>query len=233
LKPEEPVSVWQQYLDRRKIKRSERRAAAKAEKEKTKEAEACETKVDIGTVEQERGDFELLAMDTNEDRGFNARGPLRTAARRAKAKVSGDADSFKVDTEDPRIARVFSNTDFDIDPTNPEFRPSEGMTALLRKKRQRKAKSDRSTAVVPCKSSKEELPALTSQTAQVGGSTASIGEGLRLFAGQRRHSAGHGSDGTLTAEVSRDTKQASDAATKLPDQVQMRKGRKRRRRTDV
>merc|ERR1712008_451833 len=46
--------------------------------------------------------------------------------------------SFKLDVNDARIAKVFSSVDFEIDPTNPRFRQSEGMQEVLRKKRHQK-----------------------------------------------------------------------------------------------
>merc|ERR1712176_1617498 len=89
-------------------------------------------------------ELELLAMDAKrDDRGFNVRGKKRGEKGMAKAINNGAASSgeFRVDLEDPRIAKVFSSADFEIDPTNPEFRSSEGMKAVLTKKRHRRMKS--------------------------------------------------------------------------------------------
>merc|ERR1712039_155601 len=73
-----------------------------------------------------------------DEKGFNHRGPQRAAHSRGR-KAKDDGDSFKVDVDDPRIAQIFSTQDFEIDPTNPEFRKSSGMNELLKKKRKRKA----------------------------------------------------------------------------------------------
>lgn len=150
LQSDEPKGVWEQYLEKRKMKRRERKAKAKEERATKKAPEAHgqgdkeKTKA-TKTAAADAGDLELLAMDEEEEsRGFNVRGPQRTAARRAKAEVPGG--DFKVNAEDPRLAKLFSGGDFDIDPTNPEFRPSEGMAQLLRKKRARKASKSRPNA---------------------------------------------------------------------------------------
>mmetsp|Transcript_103626 Transcript_103626/g.302432 ORF Transcript_103626/g.302432 Transcript_103626/m.302432 type:complete len:677 (+) Transcript_103626:76-2106(+) len=140
---DKPKSAWQQYLDRRKATRKERRAKAKAERLAAKqggEVPPDEAGQDGQVDETSRGDLELMATDENDDRGFNLRQAQRAAHQGgSKQQRQTEAEgSFKVDVNDPRIARVFSSADFEIDPTNPEFRRSEGMANVLKKKRQRK-----------------------------------------------------------------------------------------------
>lgn len=89
-------------------------------------------------------DLRVLAMDAGEteDRGFNLRGPKRKKKGKTKQSTVDDGDSkpssFAVDTADPRIASVFSNPDFAIDPTHTEFRSSEGMSTFLAERRKRR-----------------------------------------------------------------------------------------------
>jgi len=48
-----------------------------------------------------------------------------------------------VDTQDPRFAaRLFENHEFAIDPTNPKFKSTAGMKALLDEGRKRRAKEN-------------------------------------------------------------------------------------------
>jgi hypothetical protein len=72
----------------------------------------------------------------------------RKKAKRVKSKNKlkmregedgGQVDEFNVDTEDPRFAkRLFENHEFAIDPTNPRFKETKGMKALLEEGRKRK-----------------------------------------------------------------------------------------------
>mmetsp|Transcript_53991 Transcript_53991/g.85938 ORF Transcript_53991/g.85938 Transcript_53991/m.85938 type:complete len:716 (-) Transcript_53991:8-2155(-) len=177
-----PKSTWQQYLDKRKEKRKERKLKAKEERQKRREGGAGEEKDDAAEDgEAAAGDLELLADGEEDDeRGFNVRGRQRTAAKRA-AKESTQDSNFKVDVNDPRIAGVFATGDFEIDPTNPEFRPTAGMQAVLKKKRERKPK-----AVAPQPTSAEVRkpePSISApeplRPASLGGANAG---GIQLFA---------------------------------------------------
>ncbi|KIW38803.1 uncharacterized protein PV06_08642 [Exophiala oligosperma] len=47
-------------------------------------------------------------------------------------------DDFKLDTSDPRFSRLFSSHEYAIDPTNPRFKGTKGMKALLEEGRKRK-----------------------------------------------------------------------------------------------
>merc|ERR1712070_180337 len=73
---------------------------------------------------------------------------------------------------DPRISRVFSSAEVEIDPTHPEYRPTEGMQKVLKRKRDQKLTrlSARATA-------QEAVP----QTEPLHSTVRSAG-GLQLFA---------------------------------------------------
>lgn len=174
LKPDEPQSAWEKFLEKKKQTRRERKAQAKAARDARKQADAAPDEVD---EEKIRGDLELLAADEGlgAERGFNLRGPQRGAHRGVtKRQTKADAEgSFHIDAEDPRISKVFNGEDFEIDPTNPEFRPSEGMKELLRKKRQR--------APAKKKAPVEEAPAPAAAPRQKELQAEKSG-GLQLFA---------------------------------------------------
>eukprot|EP00927_Polykrikos_kofoidii_P083607 TRINITY_DN860_c0_g1_i1.p1 TRINITY_DN860_c0_g1~~TRINITY_DN860_c0_g1_i1.p1 ORF type:complete len:718 (+),score=185.67 TRINITY_DN860_c0_g1_i1:71-2224(+) len=210
-------SVWEQYLEKKKLKRKERKAEAKAARQARKDGkdgqESASEDEAGNAAETPDADLELLAStgDADDDRGFNFRGKKRGRGGQAKASSAAEEGEFKVDVEDPRIAKVFSSADFEIDPTNPEFRTSQGMQAVLKKKRARKF---RSTAAAQ--------PAQTGNTISANGSgpgaassraaapapapapAAAVDEaaGLRLFAPRKRGPEATESEGSRRPQVS-------------------------------
>jgi len=193
LESDAPKGSWQQYLEKRKDKRKQTKAKAKADRLARQNGSAeggGEDNPDASTDgarldEPDEADLDLLAMDAAEDdRGFNVRGKK---TRRAGLGKSGD---FKVDVTDPRIAKVFSNPDFEIDPNIPEFTKSEGMKQVLKTKRTRQKKENPSeqqgTPAAEAASlsapSSGLKPALVSRSTPAGG-------GLQLFAARRREAA--------------------------------------------
>ncbi|EXJ65980.1 uncharacterized protein A1O5_10957 [Cladophialophora psammophila CBS 110553] len=68
-------------------------------------------------------------------------------AKKGKANGRNDSDNpedeqdgFKVDTSDPRFSRLFESHEYAIDPTNPKFKGTKAMRALLEEGRRRKHK---------------------------------------------------------------------------------------------
>lgn len=51
-------------------------------------------------------------------------------------------DDFKMDTQDPRFARLFASHEFAIDPTNPRFSKTEGMKKLMEEGRRKRANGE-------------------------------------------------------------------------------------------
>ena len=79
----------------------------------------------------------------------------RDAAAAAAAQALGDAaaaaapDTFRIDAADPRFAALYASPDFALDPTNPRFRPTAAMRALLDEGRRRKHAADGAAAPGP------------------------------------------------------------------------------------
>ena len=122
--------------------RKEERLKKKAEREAEEAANAAK-----------RAELELLMADDEdtEVRHFDMK-EIEKAEKRAKKKgkrgrkdkslIEDEAvtDDFKVDTQDPRFApRLFANHEFAIDPTNPKYKGTAGMKALLDESRKRRA----------------------------------------------------------------------------------------------
>ncbi|KIY04218.1 uncharacterized protein Z520_00911 [Fonsecaea multimorphosa CBS 102226] len=147
---------------------SEKAASKKLRKEerlkKQKEREAEEE-----ADRKQRAELELLMADDDAD--VDAHGPDGTKKKRIrhfdmreiqkaekeerkknkKKKVKakkGDVqdenaqDEFKVDTADPRFSRLFESHEYAIDPTNPKFKGTKAMRALLEEGRRRKHRGD-------------------------------------------------------------------------------------------
>jgi hypothetical protein len=48
-------------------------------------------------------------------------------------------EGFKIDTQDPRFSALYESHEFAIDPTNPKFKKTEGMKALMEEGRKKRA----------------------------------------------------------------------------------------------
>lgn len=128
----------------KKLQRAER---ARKREEREAEAKAAAAR---------RAELELLMAD-DEDAAGNARHfDMAEVAREEKAKRKkkkgkkagraeeedggrGEArEGFEMDVEDPRFARLFERHEFAIDPTNPRFKGTGGMKALLEEGRKKR-----------------------------------------------------------------------------------------------
>ncbi|OCL09767.1 hypothetical protein AOQ84DRAFT_375528 [Glonium stellatum] len=139
------------------VSRDLAKAARRAEKAKKREERAKEETASAA----QRAELELLMVDDNAVGGAGMRHfdmneiVKAEKAKRRKGKKKGakkgvgeeeiekKIDGFKMDVQDPRFARLFESHEFAIDPTNPKFKGTEGMKALLEEgRRKRKAGRD-------------------------------------------------------------------------------------------
>ncbi|KEF53389.1 uncharacterized protein A1O9_10364 [Exophiala aquamarina CBS 119918] len=136
--------------------RKEERLKKKKEREAEEEAE-----------KKQRAELELLMVDDDATADPNANGKPgriiqhfdmkeieraeKLARKKGKAKTlkqkgqnqikAGDEavdDAFRVDTSDPRFARLFDSHEYAIDPTNPRFKATKGMREVLDEGRRRR-----------------------------------------------------------------------------------------------
>jgi hypothetical protein len=126
------------------------------------EAEASEQKAHLSKV---------MAEDLNEDqaehldhfdmndivRAEKLKGKKGKAKKRAAAKEDGGKlqEGFVMDVNDERFKAVFENHEFAIDPSNPKFKPTEGMKRLLEETRKRRRGGDPAEERVSSKKSKK------------------------------------------------------------------------------
>lgn len=130
------------------IEKAERKADNRSKRAKKREAKEAEEAANAA----ERAKLELLMADDedNKMRHFN----MNEIEKAEKAKKKGKKgrknapvveDDFKIETNDPRFAKLYESHEFAIDPTNPRFKETSGMKALLeegRKKRKQGREGD-------------------------------------------------------------------------------------------
>jgi hypothetical protein len=121
----------------------------KEERRKKREERAAEEAASAA----QRAELELLMVDDKKAaiKHFDMteiEKAEKQARRKGKGKGKGKAkpaaveDNFNVDTQDPRFSRLFESHEFAIDPTNPRFKATTGMKALLDEGRKRRHARD-------------------------------------------------------------------------------------------
>ncbi|RVX66881.1 hypothetical protein B0A52_09005 [Exophiala mesophila] len=127
----------------------------KEERLKKRREREAEEEID----KKQRAQLELLMTDDTTSHGKGSKSAVRhfdmkaiekaekeekkrgKKGQKAKSKESqdGPGDDFKMDTADPRFARLFDNHEYAIDPTNPRFKGTKAMKEVLDEGRKRKS----------------------------------------------------------------------------------------------
>ncbi|KAI9705543.1 MAG: pre-rRNA-processing protein esf1 [Candelina mexicana] len=101
-----------------------------------------------------RAELELLMVDDQRaDVAHFDMNEIQRAEKRAKKKgkkakkdrganLQAEQEGFRMDVQDPRFSQLFESHEFAIDPTNPRFRGTEGMKALLEEGRRKRRRDD-------------------------------------------------------------------------------------------
>jgi NUC153 domain len=125
-----------------KVKNSQR----KEERRKKREEKAAEE----AAAAAKRAELELLMVDDHSagvahfdmNEIEKAEKKARKKGKKGKAKQETDqtvaGDDFQMDVSDPRFSNLFESHEFAIDPTNPKFKATSGMKALLDEGRKRR-----------------------------------------------------------------------------------------------
>ncbi|KAJ5123572.1 hypothetical protein N7448_009669 [Penicillium atrosanguineum] len=132
-------------------------ARRKEEKRKKREERAAEEAASAA----QRAELELLMVDDKKaDIKHFDMNEIEKAEKQAKKKGKGKGkgkgknkepvatDDFNVDVADPRFSRLYDSHEFAIDPTNPRFKATSGMNALLDEGRKRRRTRDDSETEV-------------------------------------------------------------------------------------
>lgn len=126
-------------------------AAARRKEEKRKKRE--ERAAEEAASAAQRAELELLMLDDEKAKikHFDMN-EIEKAEKQARRKGKGKgknrnkevavADDFNVNVNDPRFSRLFESHEFAIDPTNPRFKATSGMKALLDEGRKRRHTGD-------------------------------------------------------------------------------------------
>ncbi|RAK92557.1 hypothetical protein BO79DRAFT_284814 [Aspergillus costaricaensis CBS 115574] len=127
-------------------------AAARRKEEKRKKRE--ERAAEEAAAAAKRAELELLMIDDNNKPGIKhfdmneiekAEKQARKKNKKGKSKgkqVEAPKDDFEMEVTDPRFARLYESHEFAIDPTNPRFKATSGMKALLEEGRKRRRDRD-------------------------------------------------------------------------------------------
>ncbi|KAI9798044.1 MAG: pre-rRNA-processing protein esf1 [Candelina submexicana] len=125
-------------------------ALRKEERRKKREQRAA----DEAATASKRAELELLMVDDQRaDVAHFDMNEIQRAEKRAKKKgkkakkdkganLQAEQEGFQMDVQDPRFSQVFESHEFAIDPTNPRFKGTEGMKALLEEGRRKRRRDD-------------------------------------------------------------------------------------------
>lgn len=156
-----------------KLKQKERR---KARMEKFKERQKQEKTVEepakikkdnkskkpVENDTKSAAELELLMMDDNDDDNhFNMKDVIKAEKKKNKKqkKKSQDLesqDNFEVDLKDDRFKEIFEDRDYNIDPTNTDFKKTQTMKKILDERSKRQAHGDGNKKTKKPKISTEE-----------------------------------------------------------------------------
>lgn len=81
--------------------------------------------------------FDMNEIEKEEKRATK-KGKKSKSKKQAETGLGSQNTGFEMNTRDPRFARLYENHEFAIDPTNPRFKGTEGMKALLEEGRKHK-----------------------------------------------------------------------------------------------
>jgi hypothetical protein len=151
--------------DPEEMERAEKAEKAESKKsKKTKRREEEEQEAEATAAERANLELLMAGEDDGKMRHFN----MKEIAKAEKAKKKGKKakktapvveDNFAINTTDPRFAKLYESHEFAIDPTNPRFKDTTGMKALLeegRKKRKQVRADDEIEREPESKKSKKE-----------------------------------------------------------------------------
>ncbi|KAI9926697.1 hypothetical protein AWENTII_011318 [Aspergillus wentii] len=128
------------------------KASASARRKEEKRKKKAERAAEEAASAAQRAELELLMVD--EDKSgikhfdMNAIEKSEKQARRKKKgkskskETEGPADDFEMNVSDPRFSRLYESHEFAIDPTNPKFKATSGMKAVLEEGRKRRRTRD-------------------------------------------------------------------------------------------
>ncbi|KAJ5605767.1 hypothetical protein N7510_008548 [Penicillium lagena] len=142
---EDPDSKASSAARRKEEKRKKR--AERAAEEAASAAQRAE--LELLMVDDKKAEMKHFDMNEIEKAEKQARRKGKSKGKSKEAAAAAvAADDFNVDVSDPRFSRLFESHEFAIDPTNPRFKATSGMKALLEEGRKRRRTGDDGEAEV-------------------------------------------------------------------------------------
>jgi NUC153 domain len=144
-----------------KLRKEERRKKREEREREEAASKAQRAELELLMVDDKEGDvrhFDMAEVERAE-KMRRKKGKKKNHKKDEADETVGmaNSDGFKMDTQDPRFARLYENHEFAIDPTNPRFKGTEGMRALLDEGRRRKGKADNDGAVQKRESADQKI----------------------------------------------------------------------------
>merc|ERR1719414_1355271 len=147
------LAPWDKYLLKKKEKQKAKREARKFAKEALDEdsdnvelkSKSLKRKKTANTENEEGHEFSLLVMDSDDDKEhFDYKEIVKKETKKSKKRrkqeekiKNAQEENFKLDLGDQRFSAVFENADFNIDPSNPNFKKTQSMLDMVEEKQRR------------------------------------------------------------------------------------------------
>ncbi|KAJ5908889.1 hypothetical protein N7495_001571 [Penicillium taxi] len=151
------------------------KTTAIAQRKEEKRKKRAEREAEEAASAAQRAELELLMVDDkkSEIKHFDMN-EIEKAEKQARKKGKGKAkgknkeplatDDFNVDVSDPRFSRLYDSHEFAIDPTNPRYKATSGMKALLDEgRKRRRTRDDGETEPIPDKLDRKKKQKNTSK----------------------------------------------------------------------
>ena len=154
----------------------EMKESSKKKRKKKKDQSRKEDPTDATQPHNKPGDLALLVMDSDDDRNHfdyktivedentskSKKKKWKKKNRKSKAEEGVEerecgGDNFDVNVNDERFAAIFNNPDFNIDPSQQNFKKTSGMDKLITEKQKRLVGSGGSRPVAEPKAKKSKL----------------------------------------------------------------------------
>ena len=136
----------------------EDKAATKVLRKEQKRLKRAERVADEATTSAQRAELELLMVDDKKtdaqlnhfdikeiakaEKVLKKGKRKRLSAKEKEALEVKEKDEFRMNVDDPRFGAIFERSEYAIDPSNPRYKGTEGMIALLEKGRKKRKRDD-------------------------------------------------------------------------------------------
>lgn len=130
--------------DPEEMERAEKAEKAESKKsKKTKKREEEEQQAEATAAERANLELLMAGEDDAKMRHFDMKEIVKAEKAKKKGKKAKKTapvleDNFTINTTDPRFAKLYESHEFAIDPTNPRYKETTGMKALLEEGRKKR-----------------------------------------------------------------------------------------------